>query len=80
MRGNLAFRKVIGCLDGTQIPAIQPEAKSHDYFSYKMKDSLNCQAVCDEKGKLIDVEVRWPGSVHDAKSSINKTFFNTEFL
>ena len=69
---------VLGCVDGTHIPIQQPQENPHDYFCYKMKYSLNCQAICDEKGLFIDVEVRWPGSVHDARvyanSNINKLF------
>ena len=65
------------------LPIIQPKANSHDYFCYKMKYLLNCLAVSDEKGQFIDVEVKWPGSVHDARVyaniSINKKFSNKEF-
>ena len=49
---------MIGCVDGTHIPIIQTKVNPHDYFCYKMKYSLNCQEVCDEKGQLIYVEVK----------------------
>ena len=75
--------QVIGCVDGTHIPILQPEENAHDYFCYKMKYSLNCQAICDEKGLFVDVEVRWPGSVHDARvyanCQINKKFVSKEY-
>ena len=33
------------------------------------------QGVCDHKGQFIDIDIRWPGAIHDAKvfaySSIN---------
>ena len=74
---------VLGGIDGTHIPIPQPQENCHDYFSYKMKYSLNCQAICDEKGRFTDVEVRWPGSVHDARiyanSNLNKMFVNKHF-
>ena len=75
--------QVVGCVDGTHIPIIQPTDNPHDYFCYKMKYSLNAQAICDEKGVFINVEIKWPGSVHDARvyanSSINKAFKSGQF-
>ena len=32
-----------------------------------MKYTINVQAVCDYRGVFLDVDCRWPGSVHDAK-------------
>ena len=45
----------------------QPLENSHDFLSYKMKYTINVQAVCDYRGVFLDVDCRWPGSVHDAK-------------
>ena len=41
------FPQVIGCIDGTHIPIRQPSVNAHDYFSYKMKHTINCQAICN---------------------------------
>ena len=65
------FPQVIGCIDGTHIPIKQPSENAHDFYSYKLCYSINCQAVCDFSGKFINVEVRWPGSVHDARVFAN---------
>lgn len=68
------FPMVVGAVDG--IPIMQPYCKSQDYYSYKMKYTINVQGFCDYNGKFIDVDIRWPGGTHDAKvfsySSINK--------
>ena len=61
------FPMVLGAVDGTHIPIMQPYVNSQDYFSYKMKYTLNVQSVCDYSGKFIDVDIRWPGATHDAK-------------
>ena len=72
------FPMLAGCVDGTHIPIKQPSENAHDYFCYKMKFTLNVQAVCDHKGCFLDVDCSWPGSVHDAKvfsnSSVHKLF------
>ena len=74
--------QVFGCVDGTHIPIKQPTENPHDYFCYKMKYTLNCQAICDHKGRFLNVEIKWPGSVHDARvfanSDINKMFQNKQ--
>ncbi len=46
--------------------SFQPKENSNDYFCYKMKYSLIVQALCDYQGVFQDVEVMWPGSVHDS--------------
>ena len=63
---KFGFPQVIGCIDGTHIPIKQPTENSRDYFSYKMTYSINCQAICNAFGQFLDVEIKLPGSVHDA--------------
>ena len=68
---RFGFPQVIGCIDGTHIPIKQPSENAHDYYSYKMCYSLNVQGICDAFGRFINVEVKWPGSVHDARVFAN---------
>jgi hypothetical protein len=65
--------QAFGCIDGTHIPIKRPQENSQDYFCYKGFFSLNVQAVCDYRGHFMDVDCRWPGSVHDAKVFANST-------
>lgn len=61
------FPQAFSCVDGTHIAIVQPTENPHDYFSYKQEYTLNAQAVCDWRGMFIDVEVKWPGSMHDGR-------------
>ena len=54
---RFGFPQAFGCLDGTHIPIEEPTENSHDYFCYKMKFSLNVQALCDYRGVFLDVEI-----------------------
>lgn len=76
MENKYGFPQAFGCVDGTHIAINQPTENAYDYFSYKQKYTLNAQAVFDWRGLFIDVEVKWPGSVHDgrvfANSRINR--------
>ena len=64
---RFGFPQVIGCIDGTHIPIKQPVENAHDYFSYKQTYSINCQAICNAFGQFTNVEVKWPGSLYDAR-------------
>ena len=68
---KFGFPQVIGCIDGTHIPIQQPNENAHDYLWYKIKYTINCQAICNHNGKFINFEIKWPGSVHDARLFAN---------
>ena len=63
--------QVFGCIDSTHIPKKHPQVNSQVYFNYKMFHSINVQDVCDSKGRFVDINCRWLGSVHDTKVFAN---------
>ena len=66
--------QAFGCIDGTHIPIAGSSEHSHDYyFCYKQFHSLSVQAVYDYKGAFMDIECKWPGSVHDGKVFANSS-------
>ena len=70
---KFGMTQAFGCIGGTHISTVCPSEHYHDYFCYKQFHSLNVQAVCDYKGAFMDVECKWPGSVHDAKVFANSS-------
>ena len=70
------FPQVIGAIDGSHIPILKPTESPSDYFCRKGFYSIILQGVVDSRGLFIDVNIGWPGKVHDAQVFTNPTFYS----
>ena len=84
MEMKFGMPQALGSIDGTHIPIIRPSQASQDFFNYKHFFSLSVQAVCDYRDIFMDVDCRWPGSLHDTKifanSKVCKNMSSTKSL
>ena len=63
--------QAFGCIDGTHVEIKRPIENAQDFFNYKQFFSFTVQTVYDSSGRFMDIECKWPGSVHDAKLFAN---------
>jgi len=58
--------KIIGAIDGTQIPIKGPSTNEEVYINRKGFHSINVQAVCDSEKRFTSINSKFPGSTHDS--------------
>lgn len=64
---KLGFPGIVGAIDCTHVQIQAPTANEFCYVNRKNVHSINVQAVCTADRKFINVVIKWPGSVHDAR-------------
>lgn len=64
-----------GAIDGSHIPVRPPALNHTDYYNRKGWYSMVLQAVVDHEYLFRDVNVGWPGSVHDARVFANSSLY-----
>ena len=69
------FPQCAGAIDGTHIPVTPPALNHTDYYNRKGWYSVILQAVVDHRYVFRDINVGWPGSVHDARGLANSSLF-----
>ncbi|KAM3859309.1 putative nuclease HARBI1 [Diretmus argenteus] len=58
--------RVIGLVDGTLIPLLNPSLVDPSWISRKHYAAINTQVVVDHDGLITDVVAKWPGATHDS--------------
>ena len=69
------FPQTVGAIDGTHIPILRPKESGSDYYNRKSYHSILMQAIVDFRGLFIDVNIGWPGKVHDARVFANSSCY-----
>ena len=65
-----------GAIDGSHIPVRPPLLNHTDFYNWKGWYSIIVQAVVNHEYLFRDINVGWPGSVHDARVFVNSQLYN----
>uniref|UniRef100_A0A8C3I5I3 DDE Tnp4 domain-containing protein n=1 Tax=Chrysemys picta bellii TaxID=8478 RepID=A0A8C3I5I3_CHRPI len=71
----MGFPNCGGAIDGTHIPILAPDHQASQYINRKGYFSMVLQALVDHRGRFININVGWPGKVHDARVFRNSGLF-----
>ncbi|XP_053898255.1 uncharacterized protein LOC128844495 [Malaclemys terrapin pileata] len=71
----MGFPNCGGAIDGTHIPILAPEHQGTQYINHKGYFSMVLQALVDHKGRFTNINMGWPGRVHDARVFRNTILF-----
>ncbi|XP_046544977.1 protein ANTAGONIST OF LIKE HETEROCHROMATIN PROTEIN 1-like [Haliotis rubra] len=69
------FPNCVGSIDGSHIPIIAPNFSHGDYLNRKGFYSLILQGVCDHNQMFTNINIGWPGRVHDARVFVNSDIY-----
>ena len=69
--GKKGFPQVIGAIDGCHIPIICPKDDQEDYHNRKGFYSSILQGFVDSHLSFRNINVSWPGRLHDARVLTN---------
>ena len=69
------FPQTAGAIDGTHIPIKRPLESAADYYNRKSYYSILMQAFVDFRGIFLDVNIGWPGKVHNARVFANSSLY-----
>ena len=67
---------IIGVMDGTLIPIMEPLESTGEYVCRKGFHVYNVQALCDERGLFMDICIGVPGSQNDQGVLYLSEFYN----
>ncbi|CAM4579078.1 unnamed protein product [Lepidochelys olivacea] len=71
----MGFPNCGGAIDRTHIPILAPEHQAGEYINRKGYFSIVLQALVDHNGCFTNIDVGWPGKVHDARIFRNSGLF-----
>ncbi|GBG63496.1 hypothetical protein CBR_g38564 [Chara braunii] len=70
------FPNCFGCMDCSHVYVDKPaNALAENYFDRKQQYFVIAQVVVDLDMRVLDVHVRYPGSIHDARVLINSSLY-----